>query len=207
MGMTTAQVPMQQTALLIVDVQQDFCGADGLMGQIGMDLSTVDGAVDRIEQLAGAAREHGVPVIFIRLLTAPETDSPAMLALYARQGLDADSAAVCRRGTPGANYYRICPEAGDLVVDKQRYSAFIGTNLELVLRSSGITSLVVTGVTTECCVDSTVRDGFMLDYETFVVADACAAYEQDMHDASLKMMAINFASIVSTDEVIASWSV
>ncbi|WP_212758626.1 cysteine hydrolase family protein [Paenibacillus sinopodophylli] len=200
-----AEVPANRTALLIVDVQRDFCAADGKMAEFGMDLSQIDDAVDRIDRLAAAARKCGVPVIFIRLMTGPDTDSRAMLAWYARQGYDAESAAVCRRGTSGAENYRLTPETGDLFVDKQRYSAFIGTNLELMLNNYDINSLIVTGVTTECCVDSTVRDGFMRDYETFVVADACAAYEQELHDASLKVMAINFASIVTTEDVLASW--
>lgn len=204
--MMTSTVPLQHTALLIVDVQNDFCAADGMMGLTGMDLSSINPAVDQMIRLAGSARQNGVPVIFVRLITAPETDSPALLALYERLGYGPEGAAICRRGTFGADYYRLAPESSDLVVDKQRYSGFVGTNLELMLSKANIRKLVVTGVTTECCVDSTVRDAFMRDYETFVVSDACAAYEKDLHEVSLKSIALNFATVLSADEVLASWN-
>ncbi|MBB6636277.1 cysteine hydrolase family protein [Cohnella thailandensis] len=199
-------VPSENTALLVVDVQNDFCAPDGMMGRLGADLSQVEPAVGRIGRLIEAARAAAVPVVFVRLVTAAHTDSKAMLAWYSRQGIDASAAAVCREGTAGAEGYKLFPQKGDYVVEKQRYSAFIGTNMELVLRRLGIDKLVVTGVTTECCVESTVRDGFMLDYETFVVADGCAAYESGLHDMSLKLMGLNFASIVETESVLADWA-
>lgn len=198
-------VPLRETALVLIDVQRDFCSPDGKMAAWGADLSAIDAAADRIERLAAAARGAGMPVVFVALVTSPDTDSPAMLEWYGRQGIDASAAAVCRSGTEGAAYYRIFPAAGDLQVTKQRYSAFVGTNLELLLRSKGIRKLVAAGFTTECCVESTVRDGFMRDYETFVVSDACAAYERDLHDASLKSMALNFATVVSTEQALRSW--
>lgn len=201
-----ALVPKERTALVVVDVQNDFCAPDGLMAQYGCDLSAVDPAVDRIAELADAARRIGLPVVFVRLLTAPETDSKAMLAFYERQGIDPAGIAVCRTGTYGAGDYRLSPQPGDYAVAKQRYSAFIGTNFDLLLSELGVERLVVTGVTTECCVESTVRDGFMLDYETFVVRDACAAYEEELHAMSLKLMAINFATLTTAQETMDGWA-
>ncbi|MGG3454576.1 cysteine hydrolase family protein [Paenibacillus rhizolycopersici] len=193
-------------ALLIVDVQRDFCGTDGKMADFGADLSSVDPAVDRIEELIQGAHDHRVPVIFIRLVTDAETDSRAMKAWYALQGFDPEEAvAVCRRGTPGSEDYRIAPGPGDYAVEKQRYSAFVGTRLELLLQQLDIHKLVVTGVTTECCVDSTIRDGFMKDYGIFVVEDACAAYDQNMHDMSIRILGMNFATVLSAEQVLSDW--
>lgn len=200
------EVPTEGTALLVIDAQNDFCAPDGKMAEWGADLSAVDPAADRIGELAAAARAAGVPIIHIALVTAPETDSPAMLAWYARNGQDASEVAVCRKDTAGAAFYRIAPAPGDWIVHKQRYSAFIGTNLELMLKKNGIRKLVAAGYTTECCVESTVRDGFMLDYECFVVSDACAAYETSVHEASLRAMELSFATIVTTDQVVLSWA-
>ncbi|MFC4601075.1 cysteine hydrolase family protein [Cohnella hongkongensis] len=199
-------VPNEQIALALVDVQNDFCAPGGKSAEWGADLSGVDPAVDRIESLISSARTMGVPIIFIALATASETDSPAMKEWYARQGQDPEGVAVCRQSTAGAAYYRIAPLPGDLEVIKQRYSGFVGTNLELALKSNGIRKLVVAGFTTECCVESTVRDAFMRDYECFVVSDACAAYSVDVHEASLKGMALNFATIVTTQQVVRSWA-
>jgi nicotinamidase-related amidase len=198
-------VPTEGMALLLVDVQIDFCANDGKMAEWDADLSAVDPAVDRIEELMAAARVIQVPIIFISLMTSPETDSPAMLEWYARQGQDLSGVAVCRSSTRGADYYRIAPHPEDLVVHKQRYSGFVGTNLELILKSNGIRKLLVTGFTTECCVESTVRDGFMRDYECFVVSDACAAYSPDIHEASMRALELNFATNVTTEQVVRSW--
>ncbi|MCD9024689.1 cysteine hydrolase family protein [Cohnella silvisoli] len=198
-------IPNAGMALLLVDVQRDFCAKDGKMSEWDADLSAVDPAVDRIEELIAAARATHVPIIYIALVTSPETDSPAMLEWYARQGQDLSGVAVCRTSTAGADFYRIAPLPGDMVVHKQRYSGFVGTNLELMLKSNGIRKLLVTGFTTECCVESTVRDGFMRDYECFVVSDACAAYSPDIHEASMRAMELNFATSVTTEQVVRSW--
>jgi nicotinamidase-related amidase len=203
---TGQTLPRVGAALVLVDVQNDFCASDGKSAQWGADLSAVDPAVDRIERLCAAAREAGIPVVFISLVTAPETDSPAMIDFYARQGMEPSSVALCRKATVGADYYRVAPLPEDIEVRKQRYSGFVGTNLELALKSNGIRKLMVAGFTTECCVESTVRDGFMRDYECFVVSDACAAYSTDIHEASLKGMALNFATLVTTDQVVRSWA-
>ncbi|URN95324.1 MAG: cysteine hydrolase [Candidatus Pristimantibacillus lignocellulolyticus] len=195
-----------QSALLIVDVQQDFCGPEGKMAQYGIDLSTIDPAVDQIERLIKVAHEQEVPILFIRLITDPVTDSRAMKSWYAKKGLDPeDSVAICRRGTFGAEDYRIAPSSADYIVEKQKYSAFVGTNIELLLQQLNVEHLIVTGVTTECCVDSTVRDAFMKDYEVYVVADACAAYEQDVHLMSINILDMNFATILSTEQLLSYW--
>ncbi|RED55537.1 cysteine hydrolase family protein [Cohnella lupini] len=203
--MNIVDIPIEGNALVLVDVQIDFCSADGKVGEWNADLSAVDPAVDRIERLIAAARSHRIPIIFIALMTAPETDSPAMLDWYARQGQDLSGVAICRKGERGSDFYRIAPLPGDSVVHKQRYSGFVETNLELILKSNGIKKITVTGFTTECCVESTVRDGFMRDYECFVVSDACAAYSPDIHEASLRAMELNFSTNVTTDQVVRSW--
>jgi ureidoacrylate peracid hydrolase len=92
---------------------------------------------------------------------------------------------------------------GELVVHKTRYSGFVGTDLDMQLTKLGVDTLVVAGLTTECCVDSTVRDAFDLDYHVFVAADACAAYEADIHDASLKVMELNSAILTDTAAIAA----
>jgi nicotinamidase-related amidase len=91
------------------------------------------------------------------------------------------------------------------VVRKTRYSGFVGTDLDQRLRDMGVDTLVVAGLTTECCVDSTVRDAFDLDYHVFVAADACAAYEADIHEASLKVMALNSAILTDTAAIADAW--
>jgi nicotinamidase-related amidase len=195
----------QRTALIVIDVQNDFGSPDGVSARAGFDLSSVDRAVDQISALLDAARKRGVLVILVKLLTAPERDSPAANERRARLGID-QSERPCRAGTWGAEYYRIEPRPGDLEVDKSRYSSFVNTPLDFYLKSRpGLDTLVICGLTTECCVETTVRDGFVRDYHIFVPHDATAAYAPDLHDVSLKILGIYFASIVSTDQILSCW--
>jgi len=88
---------------------------------------------------------------------------------------------------------------------KTRYSAFFDTDLHATLMAMKVDTLVVCGLTTECCVDCTVRDAFQLDYQVFIAADACAAYEPDLHQGALKALALNCAIVVETNDVVGAW--
>ena len=195
-----------RTAVLIVDMQVDFAAPEGVLGGHGVDMSVVEPALDAAERLAQAARAVGVPVVFVGLFTTPETDSPAWNERMRRRGGDPEiDAVLCRAGEVGSDFYGPKPAPGELVVPKTRYSGFVGTDLDVKLKQMGVDTLLVAGLTTECCVDSTVRDAFDLDYHVFVAADACAAYEADIHAASLKVMALNSAILTDTAAVAAAW--
>jgi nicotinamidase-related amidase len=204
----TAMLAPTRTALLVVDVQNDFGHPDGIMSKFGMDLSTVDAAVDGMAKIIAAAHEGGVQVFFVRLQTNARRDSPAANLRRARMGRTvSEELRVCREGHWGADFYRLSPDvsAGDIEVSKWRYSSFGGTGLELQLRSLGLDTIVVCGLTTECCVETTVRDGFALDYNVFVVKDSCTAYNPQMHAISLQSMAVNFAIVVDAESVAQAW--
>ncbi|HAI72580.1 MULTISPECIES: cysteine hydrolase family protein [Alteromonas] len=196
----------ERSALCIVDVQHDFASPKGLLGQYGVDMSRLAPAISNINSLVEDAHRIGLPVVFIGLQTSPETDSEAWSEWMARQGKDSTSEqAICRRGTQGEAFYQCMPTPSDKVVLKTRYSAFWQTDLNSWLKTQGIDTLVVTGITTECCVESTVRDAFHHDYHVFVVSDACAAYEDELHQASLRSMALSFALLTDTQSVHAIW--
>lgn len=196
-----------RTALLIVDMQVDFAAPEGVIGRMGVDLSSVTPALAAAQRLAESARAAGVPVIFVGLSTSPDTDSPMWRERMARRGGDPDvESNLCRAGQPGSDFHGPRPAPGEQVIGKTRYSAFFGTGLGDTLREQGIDTLVLCGLTTECCVDCTARDAFHQDFHVFVPADACAAYEVDVHEAALKVMALNFAIVTDTDAVISGWS-
>jgi ureidoacrylate peracid hydrolase len=193
-----------RTALLIVDMQVDFAAAEGVLGKAGVDLSTVPAAQAAAERLARAARAASAPVIFAGLQTSAETDSAAWAEWMRRRG-QAGGEALCRQGQPGAAFHGPQPQAGERVISKSRYSAFFGTDLDAALKALGVDTLVIAGLTTECCVDCTTRDAFHLDYHVFIASDACAAYETDLHDGALKALALNCAIVVDTEAVLAAW--
>lgn len=202
-GTLTACLADAKAALLVIDVQVDFVAPEGFCARAGADVSAVPAAIARMRQAVSAARGAGMAIVFVRLETAPETDSPAMLAHMARQGRGG-GAALCRAGTAGSGYWGIRPEAGDLEVIKSRYDAFLETPLDARLRQRGIALLVMAGVSTDCCVDSTARAAFMRDYDVIVLADACAAGTRADHEAALGALGRYAATIADTDDFVAA---
>ncbi len=202
----SAWIAPARTALVIIDMQVDFAAPDGQIGQWGVDLSAVPPALEKAQALAAAARKAGTPVVFVALVTRKETDSAAWRERMRRRGGDAESdSGLCRAGTRGVDFYGPQPLPGEPVVEKARYSGFHQADLDRVLKGLKVDTLVVAGLTTECCVDCTVRDAFHLDYHVFVARDACAAYEPDVHEAALKSLELNCAILVDTDQVVAAW--
>lgn len=199
-------IAASRTAVVVIDIQIDFASPDGALGAY-VDMAVVQPAVTAAERLVEAARRAGVPVVFVGLFTSPETDSPTWKERMRRRGGDPDNeSALCREGEAGSDFYGPKPLPDELVVKKVRYSGFVGTNLDARLNALGVDTLVVAGLTTECCIDSTVRDAFSLDYHVFVAADACAAYEPEIHAASLKVMELNSAILTDTGQIAAAWS-
>lgn len=197
-----------RTALLIVDMQVDFGSPEGLSAQWGLDLSTVPAALAAAERLAGAARRAGVPVVFVGLFTTPETDSDAWDERMRRRGADPEAGpALCRAGAPGSDFVGPQPQSGELVLRKTRYSPFWDTDIDAQLKALDVDTLVIAGLTTECCVADTAKDAFNHDYHVFVAADACAAYEPDLHAGALKMLDLNTAILTDTDSVVDAWRV
>jgi nicotinamidase-related amidase len=195
-----------RTALLVIDVQNDFVSPAGALGLAGLDMLALEEPLRRVEALIAAARASGVTLVFVRVVTRPETDSAALKLMTERKGQQLDTVAICRAGTPGADYYRVQPRAGELEIEKTLYSAFSGTTLEQQLRARGVDTLLACGFTTECCVDSTVRDAFHRDFNVFIAADACAAYLPDLHHASLNALALSCALLVDSGAVERAWS-
>lgn len=195
-----------RTALCVIDIQHDFAAPDGMMAGYGVDMSAVPAAIEKSRTLIEAARKAGVPVIFIGLGTSPETDSPAWKEWMSRRGQDADgSSAICRIGSPGAAFYGVTPEPGDEIVLKPKYSAFHATGFDELLKRNGIDTLLVCGLTTECCVDCTVRDAFHRDYHVFIAEDACAAYGAEVHESALAALEMNCAILMAAEEATAAW--
>lgn len=195
-----------RTALCIIDVQEDFASPNGLLGQLGLDMGPLQPALNNCMELVECARKSGVPVYFIGLKTSEENDSPTWRERMTRQGKDAEiESAICREGSSGMDFYKVLPEPTDTVIYKARYSAFYETQFDQQLQQNKIDTLVFCGLTTECCVESTVRDAFHKDYHAIIATDACAAYEAQVHNASLLTMASSFALLSDTQNICTIW--
>ncbi len=195
-----------RTALLLVDCQIDFASPDGAMAKAGHDVSAVPAALRNAAMLADAARAAQVPCLFARLTTRAGGESQAFRDWKVRRGVEREPP-LCRAGSLGAEFAGPQPLAGEAVFDKSRYSAFAATGLEAHLREIRRDTLVIAGLTTECCVDSTARDAFERDFHVIIASDAVAAYEPGLHLASLKALELNCALLASSAEIAATWEI
>jgi nicotinamidase-related amidase len=192
-----------RTALVLIDMQVDFASPDGALGRQGFDMTAPQAAVAQAERLAAAARSAGVPCVFVRLITRAEDDTAFTRDYRLRRG--DDTPPLCREGSRGADFVGPKPQGGDYVVSKSRYSGFTGTRLEESLRVMGRDTLVLAGLTTECCIDATARDAFERDFHVVIVADAVAAYTPELHNSALKALELNCGFVVSAGGVTAAW--
>jgi ureidoacrylate peracid hydrolase len=193
-----------RTALLLVDMQVDFAAPDGAMGKAGMDLSTTAHAIRNAEQLTDAARAADVPCLFVRLITRASDETDLLREWKARRGAELDLP-LCVEGTHGAQFVGPQPREAEAVFSKNRYDAFSGTGLDAHLRGLKRDTVVIAGLTTECCVDSTARHAFEQDYHVFIAADAVAAYEPDLHQGALKALELNCAILASSVDILSVW--
>lgn len=205
-AMLPPMIDPSRTALVVIDIQEDFVSPTGAAGQWGIDLGILDAPLDKCDALIAAARAKGVTLAFARVVTKAETDSDALKALHRRKGRPPEALDICRVGTPGVDYYRVKPQAGDIEVEKLLYSSFVGTDFDARLRARGIDTLVIIGFTTDCCVDCTARDAFHLNYDVFIVSDACGAYDANLHYGALNGLSKNCALLTDTQAVLDAWS-
>jgi ureidoacrylate peracid hydrolase len=178
---------MSTPVLMVVDMQNGFCQPSGSMPTLGYGLDGVESAVANAAVAVADARAAGVPIVFTRHVYRPgradegQRLRAAHTALASVDGLAAgswDAAVVDELGQTDT----------DLVVDKVRFDPFLWTSLDPLLHGLGATELVVCGVVTNICVESTVRAGFMRDYPITLLADCCAARTRRLHDIGVEVM-------------------
>ena len=194
----------EKTALIVVDVQNDFCHPEGVSAQKGHDVSAAVEMTPRLRILLERARSTGMKIVFIQTTHDLSVDS----VVWNTRAGDVDPAPYqpnCATGSWGAEFYEVGPETGDTVVIKHRYSAFAGTDLDVVLKTAGVESLLFTGVATNVCVESTLRDGLFLDYNVTLIEDCCAAYSPDLHEGTVKNVQGTFGAVITSALLAAMW--
>ena len=210
MTIATMGPDIRKSALIIVDMQNDFVHPDGGFACIarenpaaGIDMPFLMGTIPHVQRLAGAFRQAGRPVIYIAHVVKPDY-SDAQFP-YWRLGLaPGGNRTFIVEGTWGAQIVDdLKPEEGEHLVVKKGFGGFSNTPLDTILRNMGVTTCVVSGVTTCVCVSTTVRGGVEHNYRMILVENAVAEVSRDTHDAELKTMARVFAEVKTTDDVVA----
>jgi ureidoacrylate peracid hydrolase len=189
-------------ALVVVDVQNDFCADDGYFGKVGADVKVVQRMVPNLQRFIERARAAGVLVVFVQAIYDAQYVSEPMRERNLRKNREMSR---CLTGSWGADFYGVRPKPGDEIVIKHRYSGIINTELDAVLKKHGIRSLLMTGVATDTCVESTARDAYFIDYYVTLVKDCCGAFNDQDHVGALARFDRDYGPVVTASEIVACW--
>jgi len=196
------------TALLVVDMQNDFCEADGFYASIGTGVDPVLGIVPAIQRLLDGARGLGVFVLYTAITyrdaaTGVPTDLTEVHTLLPPTFRSFEPRLVS--GTWGAQVTeRLAPRPNEIVVEKPGYSIFFQTQVESLLRRRGVKTLLLTGAATNGCVIHSAYDAFVRDFDVVLVDGAIISYWPELHDAAMKIMGAMIGPVATSDEALTS---
>ena len=197
----------RDTALIIIDMQNDFCSKGGGMDKRGFNIDHVKSIITNIAAILHACRTLGIKVFFVRGENSPLTTSETW---ENRPSAKHDSTLGFRLIEPGSWGAQIIDELKPLqsepVIVKTRYSAFVNTELPFLLKNIGIKTVILAGTTTNACIDTSARDAFVMDFNVIVASDCVASPEPELHEASLRTLSKYFGRVDTGERILTDFS-
>jgi ureidoacrylate peracid hydrolase len=208
------------SAVLVVDMQNDFAAEGGMLDRLGIDISMIQNTIEPIANVLHVARDTGIKVVYLKMGFCPDlsdlgaVDSPNRVRhLFAGVGENmhapdgTESRILIRDTWNTAILPELAPQADDVILYKHRYSGFYETALDATLKQMGVKTLIVTGCTTSVCVESTVRDAMFRDYHCLLLADCMGepigeGLPRSNHEASLLVIQLQFGWVAESVEFI-----
>jgi len=207
-------VSTENLAVICIDWQTDFCGPGGYVDRMGYDISLTRAGLPATAALLELARRTGMTVIHTREGHSPDlSDLPAnkrwrSAQIGAEIGSEGPAGRILVRGESGWDIVpEVAPIAGEVIIDKPGKGAFYATNLDLVLRTKKITHIILTGITTDVCVHTTMREANDRGYECLILSDCTGATDKSNHEAALHMVTMQggvFGCVSTSADVIAA---
>jgi len=192
------------TAVMVIDMQNDFCAEQGYVERVvGKDVSACRAVVPAIMDLVAAARERRIPVLWIKANYDPDRLPEGMLTKQREKSAEI----CCGTGSWGHDFYGVTAATGEPVIEKSCYSAFVGTDVEKQLRQRGIRTLVFAGVQTNVCVDSSLRDAVCRGFYAVLASDCVASHTPPLHEATLNNVRFLFGDVIDRAVIKGAWTV
>lgn len=171
-------------AVLVIDIQNDFCADQGVFSKAGMNVTPIQKIVPKLKQFLEQCRTLDIPIIFIQAIYENKFLSKNIQERYAKQGFKD----LCQEGHWGSDFYEIKPQEKDKIFIKHRYDTFTNEEFSIWLQKHNIKTLILTGCQTDVCVDSTARSGFMKGYYIVAIEDCLASTDVLQHKKTLEFM-------------------
>ncbi len=185
-------------AILVLDIQNDFCHEEGIFSRLGFNLKPIQKTVPKIISFIDKARQHNVPIFYSKQIESDEV-SPTNLKNQFKSGR---LKTVCAPNSWGSELYKLKPLSNEKVLEKYTYDFFSNNELRKRLKEKQINTVIITGVNTDICVDTTVRSAFTLGYNIIIPEDLVASINQEAHQHLLKIFHRFFGTVVKSDEIL-----